>query len=62
MDKKAIMSSGNRLCTKKDIMRMIDRNFPNDEVNMHDNIAVITTITSKDGSVYQTITFSKILE
>lgn len=62
MDKKAIMSSGNRLCTKKDIMKIIDRIFPNDEVNMHDNIAVITTITSKDGSIHQTITFSKILE
>ena len=55
----SIMCSGNRLCTKKDILKLIDEAFPDEEVGTHGTVAVITTITMEDGVVKQSVTFGK---
>lgn len=62
MNNSRVVSSGNKLCTKKEIVDMIDANFSSAVENYHDNIANITTIIASDGSIHQTITFSKVLE
>ena len=48
--------------TKKEILELIDKTFPDEEVGNHGQIAQITTTEMTDGTRMQSICFGKIFK
>ena len=48
--------------TKKELIALIDKAFPDEEVGNHGQIAQITTTEMTDGTKMQSICFGKIFE
>lgn len=48
--------------TKKELIEMIERNFPDNEVGTHGTIAEITNTTMTDGTIMQGIMFGKVMK
>ena len=48
--------------TKKEILELIDKTFPDEEVGNHGQVAQLTTTEMSDGTKMQSICFGKIFE
>lgn len=48
--------------TKKEVLELIDKTFPDEEVGNHGQIAQVTTTEMSDGTKMQSICFGKMLE
>ena len=48
--------------TKRELIELINKTFPNEEVGNHGQIAQLTTTTMSDGTAMQSVCFGKILK
>ena len=48
--------------TKKEILELIDKTFPDEEVGNHGQIAQVTTTEMSDGTKMQSICFGKMFK
>lgn len=48
--------------TKKEVLELIDKTFPDEEVGNHGQIAQITTTEMSDGTKMQSICFGKMFK
>ena len=48
--------------TKKEVLELIDKTFPDEEVGNHGQIAQVTTTEMSDGTKMQTICFGKMFK
>jgi hypothetical protein len=48
--------------TKKEVLELIDKTFPDEEVGNHGQIAQVTTTEMSDGSKMQSICFGKMFK
>ena len=60
-NKNVIESVTHTRCSKRELLDIIERNFPDDEVGTICQIAEITTTEMTDGTKMQSICFGKIL-
>ena len=57
----AIETTHHAHLTKKNLLELIDKTFPDEEVGKHGQIAQLTTTVMTDGTKMQSICFGKIL-
>ena len=63
MEKRNVMESVQHTqLTKKEVLELINKTFPDEEVGNHGQIAQVTTTEMTDGTRMQSICFGKIFE